>query len=404
MTSRRTLLGSLLLIACLTAPLTACLWDYDTLRMEAARFPDTLELITGGFLRHSEAYYQWRVKDRLAKLKANPGDPRLTDDLAVAYDKLGKHDEAAALMRDQLAKQPDRYETHANLGTFLIHGGDLQAGLKHIEKAIEINADAHFGREIYQAQLVRYVLASRAAAAEDQAKLPLRAVRPQPTPFDTLGFAKFLTEDEASDTDDASEQEQERELDRAAAVKGVLGMMRFGHHDSPVLLEVLGDLLIAPGSDDGKRLAARAYLKASYETEGDVAKRYRKMAENALHMQVRGRGQTDPIKLSEVEGQFKIELKKSDQFAAQVYADERRWIREGVDVDEAFSDKYYSATSSTAAAPKLVPPFQPLGTTWVKVGTALGLVVCLGAVVVLGVVFVLRRSPNHGTGKPLKPN
>jgi hypothetical protein len=33
----------------------ACMWDYDTIKMERTRFPSTLELITGKFLRHSPA-------------------------------------------------------------------------------------------------------------------------------------------------------------------------------------------------------------------------------------------------------------------------------------------------------------------------------------------------------------
>ncbi|MEQ9065245.1 MAG: hypothetical protein RLO18_00910 [Gimesia chilikensis] len=52
----------LLLLA--PTPLPACFWDYDTLQMERQRFPYAQELIAGHFLRHSEAYYQWRVQDR----------------------------------------------------------------------------------------------------------------------------------------------------------------------------------------------------------------------------------------------------------------------------------------------------------------------------------------------------
>ena len=36
----------------------ACLWDYDTLKQERARFPDALEVITGKFLRHSPEFYE----------------------------------------------------------------------------------------------------------------------------------------------------------------------------------------------------------------------------------------------------------------------------------------------------------------------------------------------------------
>ena len=77
-------------------------------------------------------------------------------------------------------------------------------------------------------------------------------------------------------------------LDGPAAVKGVLGMMRFGHHDSPILLEALGNLLatVPYGDGDGTRLAARAYLKASYEAPEPAAKAaYRDIAREALRMQ-----------------------------------------------------------------------------------------------------------------------
>jgi hypothetical protein len=50
----------------------ACLWDYDTLRQERARFPGALELITGKFLRHSPEFYQWRIEDRRRRLDADP--------------------------------------------------------------------------------------------------------------------------------------------------------------------------------------------------------------------------------------------------------------------------------------------------------------------------------------------
>ena len=73
----------------LPVALHACMWDYDTLKMERSRFPDTLELITGKFLRHSPEFYQWRIKDREQRLKDHPSELGLYDDLGVAYDKIG---------------------------------------------------------------------------------------------------------------------------------------------------------------------------------------------------------------------------------------------------------------------------------------------------------------------------
>ncbi len=81
------------------------------------------------------------------------------DDLAVAHERLGEHAEAEALLRRSLQQQADRYETLANLGTVLIHDGRLAEGLALIERAVEINPDAHFGREWVQIDLVRSLIA-----------------------------------------------------------------------------------------------------------------------------------------------------------------------------------------------------------------------------------------------------
>lgn len=329
---RRLLL--LVLLPLVATPALACLWDYDTLAMERTRFPEIHELIAGKFLRHSEAFYRWRVEDRKAKLAEKPGDLRLTDDLAVALDKLGKSDEAAALMRESLAKDADRYETHANLGTFLIHGGKLEAGLEHLERAVEINPDAHFGRERYQILLVRYVLDRK---GEGELTLPLRRAG--------KGFAEFL----AKQKDERLEAE-----DIQAAIKGVSGMLRFGFHDSPILHEALGDLLCHGYRKDAKRLGTRAYLRASQgaakrERFTSAAVAYKKLAGEALMMQTVRPGTNNELKLSSVEKALGTEVAEGDAFVARVAANEARWIEEGGDVDAKFSAMYYQPDGTPKA-------------------------------------------------------
>ena len=133
-----TLLAFLLFVS-LRVDVHACLWDYDTLRMEREMFPWAHELIVGYFVRHSDEYYQWRIKDR--GTKGGRKTPQDYDDIAVAYDKLGQQDKAIATIQEKMEKWPDQgtYESHANLGTFHIHNGQFKEGLVHIEKAIEIN-------------------------------------------------------------------------------------------------------------------------------------------------------------------------------------------------------------------------------------------------------------------------
>ncbi len=325
----------------LTPPLLACMWDHDTLMMERQRFPTALELITGKFLRHSPAYYQWRIEDRKRKLQTTPRNLRYYDDLAVAYDKLEKHDEAIETIRKKDAIQPGLYETEANLGTFLIHSGRLEEGLAHIREAIKINPDAHFGREIYQQLLVEYVLSR--TSEQSPLSLPLNpAFDPDKNHASKpRGFARFVLDRQLEDRTDDFDP---REAELRRAIKGVLGMMRFGNYDSPVLLEALGDLLSAlDWTHDGKRLAARAYLKASYEAKSDAAQAaYRHLAKVALQRQTVHKLTYEQLTLERLEATFQKELQEARRWHEQIVADEKQWIAAGLDVDAEFARKYYT--------------------------------------------------------------
>src|SRR6516165_2437173 len=227
----------------LPAAALACFWDYDTLMMERSRFPDTLELITGKFLRHSKEFYEWRIQDRRQKLATDPDNLSYFDDLAVAYDKIGQHDKAIETILIKDKKHPGLYETEANLGTFYIHDGQLEKGLEHINRAIQINPNAHFGREVYQKRLVEYALSRR---QKGKTVLPLakfeRRTRANEDPDSDLEIYPLLGEDFASFLFKRNHPGVSAEK-RAPAIKGILGMMKFGNYDSPILLEALGNLL-----------------------------------------------------------------------------------------------------------------------------------------------------------------
>jgi tetratricopeptide (TPR) repeat protein len=351
----------LVLLGCVVLLLTpallhACLWDYDTLKMERARFPTTLELITGKFLRHSPEFYQWRIEDRRRRLVNEPDNLALYDDLAVAYHKLGQNDKAIETILVKEQKHPGLYETYANLGTFYIFVGEWEKSAATIDKALAINPDAHFGRERYQKYLVEYVLVCRRAQGRSLAgaigvsvvALPDKAF-PAPAklrlPFWEMGggFYAFLCMKELK------EETGRRKADRAAAVNGVLGMMKFADHQNPLLLEALGDLLADAGDPhgDAKQLAARAYLQASYHVSDAAAKEgYRSRAESALNMQVGYTG--TQMQLPDLEASFAKELEDADAWYAKLHDDERRWIQEGKNPETEF-DRLYTAEPSVAS-------------------------------------------------------
>lgn len=338
-----------LLVGLLLSPILvlACMWDYDTLKMERSRFPSTLELITGKFLRHSPEFYEWRIKNRLKRLEADSTNLALLDDLAVAYDKTGQHDKAIETALNTEKIKPNRYETFSNLATFYFHAGKLEEGLPYIDKALKINPDAHFGREKYQKYLTEYVLIQR---KNDKNKLPLGDV----TFPDVIirnsdikinyTFENYL-EQQLHPKNKLEEKHKYRseltQEESTKAIKGVLGMLRFGTYTSPILLEALGSLLSPPhqrgSGDDGKLLACRAYLKASYETpEGQVRIDYQKMALRTLDMQ------WGSEKLEIVEPIFKKELEEAKEWYSKLRENELSWIRDGKNPEIEF-DKLYDA-------------------------------------------------------------
>lgn len=314
------------------SPAAACLWDHDTLRQERSQFPEALELITGKFLRHSPEFYEWRIKDRLEKLKTDPANLAYHDDLAVAYSKVGRTKDAVATMEAADKLQPGRYETYSNLGTFYILAGEFEKGLPYIDKALAINPDAHFGREKYQKWLVEYALTKRDSSGKLSFPLHRASVD------DTDNFRRYLNSELHRQKSGSPSDEE-----ISAAILGVLGMMRFANHDNPLLLEALGDLLAHPyGSEnDGQRLAARAYLQASYGMkDAESREQYRKLADRALNSQQGSRKPSDPS--PNLEDDFKQELADAKSWYDELRAKELAWIRDGKNVDEEF-DRLYAA-------------------------------------------------------------
>jgi hypothetical protein len=155
------------------------------------RFAMVHDVIHERFARHGQAYYTERNRLVRQSFKDDqslaPAEGQLTerhfgllDDLGVGLDHLGAHEEAVRVLRTKLRQQESLkqtgralYTTYANLGTFLIHGnyrrastGDAAAkerlceGLVFIRKSIDVNPEAHFGREVWQAVAVEFLLAA----------------------------------------------------------------------------------------------------------------------------------------------------------------------------------------------------------------------------------------------------
>ena len=231
---------TLLTVLLLAAPAGACIWDYDTLRDEQRGLPSVAAVLAGKWERHSDFFYERRVERMRRHLEGNSGDLDAVDNLAVALEKLGRGDEAIALLTPIVEANPRWYTALANLGTFHLHAGDLDAGIAFIRRAIEVNPDAHFGREKYQLMLAEHARDGRPSSFV--ASMLTR--RPVTRPADLALTRGFRLNGRKSHDE---------------AITGVVGMIRFGTGTSPRLYDALGDLLAARGD---KHLAAFAYLRA----------------------------------------------------------------------------------------------------------------------------------------------
>lgn len=154
----------------------ACMWDYDTLAQEIKGLPTTADAIMGRVETYPREYYARRIEIAELKLKSNPNDYEAYDNISVAYDRLGdgakaidfisrkrKRLEANGVKPTSDPKFDPWYRYHANYGTFLAHDffrtkGEialLDQGIAELEKAVKINPQAHFGREVVQIELLK---------------------------------------------------------------------------------------------------------------------------------------------------------------------------------------------------------------------------------------------------------
>jgi Tfp pilus assembly protein PilF len=233
----------------------ACLWDFDTIRDEQRGLPAVAEILSGRYERHSRFFYEHRVQSMKALLAADPNNLAAYDNLAVAYEKLDDRDNAIAVMLAKEKIKGGEYTTYANLGTFYLHSADFENGIANIRKAIQINPEAHFGREYVQLKMAEYY----AAAKKDPQILKRRDF------FGVTEIGGYIMRGDhlAFEVDESTGGEI---VDLPAnAMDGVVGIIRFGTGTSAELFLVLGEMLEARARTRGLRplhLPYRAYLRA----------------------------------------------------------------------------------------------------------------------------------------------
>jgi hypothetical protein len=421
------------------------------------RFAMVHDVIHERFPRHGEAYYLER--NRLARIglkekQSSESYFALFDDLGAGLDYLKLDDEAVSLLRDKLRQQlalgqKDRqlYTTYANLGTFLIHGnaraalsGDaaareqLREGLSFIRKSIEVNPEAHFGREVWQAVAAEYLL-----AASDNPKLLLQydiigdRLTEELDPSagrsltDRYGFdragrdaADYLLMEAASSQQGSPRNEPmqhhaEHLRDYSTKVGagagwkeavpsshgkpvpfdeptlGIIGMWRLGGGASPHFALALGEIML--------RVGQRYIAWCAYERAAGLAERVwpdveiqRQFKEHCRRRQQVIEQQLPRNEAAELRSRFEAELAFGQRYQKEYQQYEAERIRNGTALD----DPHFYADFDAAHAPiasrvgeeeKFVAeqvPFMPY-LNWPIAILAAGVSACLGACLIRAV-------------------
>jgi tetratricopeptide (TPR) repeat protein len=265
------LLGSLLPPSVPSA--RACIWDSDTLADELRGIPEAEALlVTDRWFRHGPAYYRARVASMPARIARDRFDFAAYDDLAVAHERLGEREKALEVLAAKervLVEKPDaehRYRLHANRGTVLSHAGRLEEALPEIERAVALHPDAHFGRERFQVDALRYFL-----AAKKDPDLFRRAtilshggVDVTDEKGDSVGTGHSVQMDPSPPAVPGDAPPKPRPESWRNCWTAMAGILRFGGVEGAEVYRVLGDLALRrPGSDHGDRhLAWWAYRRA----------------------------------------------------------------------------------------------------------------------------------------------
>ena len=154
------------LISMVADETVACLNTSYSRAEEKQLTGDLTKILSGQLAEHGEDFYRNQLLNLKEKLRENPYDVELHNDLGAAEIKLKNYD--AALKRFQLIEElePGRYKTAANLGVLFKKMGDYQSGAEFTEKALAIRPEGHLGLGDYYRRMLEWRAARKSGIVE----------------------------------------------------------------------------------------------------------------------------------------------------------------------------------------------------------------------------------------------
>lgn len=354
------------------------------------RFAMVHDVLTERYAKHGPAWYEERNRRTrllLAKESSKKETSRkhleLIDDLAAGLDLLGQHAESVSMMREKLDLQRqlghtgmDLYSTYANLGTFLIlweiHDGladkkkakaGLEEGTRLIHEAIAINPRSHFGREIWQAVVLEYLLAAldnpevlvkfdmAGNRLDEAAPFPggkswqargwsgrcgdafayLQIPEKEQDPARLQEFRQFITTLTPGAEWGVLNTSHKGPVPFDEPTLGIIGMWRLGGGPNPIFAMALGEIMLRVGQG---YIAWNAYERA-FMLAGGIPEEVRQKFKD--HCRARQRSIEASLPQAEtprLRFAFGANLQQGLQYQQEYQAYEARRIRDGASIDD----------------------------------------------------------------------
>lgn len=301
-------------------------YDDDLHSPDRHRIPGALEGITGMIHRHSKRFYEWQVGNRKSRLNVTPADPKLVEELALAYARIGKSELGIEILQKALAVAPKRFESNLVLADIYFLNERFDSCLSHLQAAAKDKST-----ELGKLLVVEYLMETGSNGMK--CKLPLRAKSPKFRQFSDYVKANMSRAPNTWFGKDAYR----------LAIEGVLHFIKLWPGDSAALLEMLGDIFANSDRDSSGRyvssdsqslvLAARAYLKAE---KVSAVFRYRGMAKELFNWS----GATGRMSAEEVRLQFDLELAEAQAWNAKVSERETQLLATSVNPEVDFAREF----------------------------------------------------------------
>ncbi len=146
-----------LVVVLIAAGTLGCINTTYSRKHETQITDDLANLIVGQFPHHGKAFYEDQVKRTSAALERNPADVEARNDLAAAYLKLERWEDAEAEFEKIEQSHPGRYRTHANLGVLYKKMRQYDKAAHHIRKSLEIQPEGHLGLGDYYLRMLDWL-------------------------------------------------------------------------------------------------------------------------------------------------------------------------------------------------------------------------------------------------------